>query len=45
MSHHLETICKDKFTPGALFVEDLTEWDLLQNNKCLPVLFDRQTKV
>lgn len=43
MSHNLETI--DKFTPGALFVEDLTQWDLLQNNMCLPVLFDRQTKV
>ena len=43
--HILETICKDKFTPGALFVAELTQRDLLKNKKCLPVLFARETKV
>lgn len=45
MSNNLETLCKDKFIPGALFIEDLTQWDLLKNKKCLPVLFARETKV
>ena len=45
MSHNLETICKDKFTPGALLVADLTQRDLLKNKKRLPVLFARETRV